>query len=949
MTVPSHFDQRGQSIETETNIVHADNVIIQSTRSASALIVPHQILPPPPDFAGREDEINGLLEQFSQGASITGLRGMGGIGKTALALILADQLKDRFPDGQIFLNMQGTSKSPLKPEDAMAHVIRSYRGADASLPKDLNGLSGLYQTVLSGRKTLMLLDNAASREQVEPLLPPKGCALLVTSRNKFALPSLEERDLDVLPMEDSKKLLLAICERIGDHAEELANLCGCLPLALRNAAYAIKEMPNLTPVGYVERLADFRKRLKLVEASFDLSYQLLPDRLKEIWSLLSVFPADFDLDGAEAVWQMEEALAENVLGELVRWSLVDFLPSAIGGAGRYKLHDLARDFAGSRLDEAALELAKLHHAEHYCMELASANQVFSFGREGIVNGLKVFDRERANILAGQSWAEKSLEINSSSINLCKDFPNSGAFIIDLRLHPDEKIVWLKAGLQASRLSKDSSIEGICLGNLGRAYSELGKTLEAIEYYEQALKIAREIGDRNAEGANLNNLGLANSDSGWTWKAIEYFEQALKIAREVGDRRYEGNRLGNLGLAYCDLGWTWKAIEHQEQALKIACEIGDRRGEANRLSNLGLAYCDLGLTWRAIELQEQALKIAREIGDRRCEGYCLSNLGIVSHDWHWLNSKKINYLEQAVEIAREIGDTRCEGYSLSNLGLYYDELGSARKAVKYQEQSLKIARESGCRRFEGDILSNLGLAYFDLNGASSASNIFNSYPRSPVDTSKAIGYFKQALEIAREVGDRRGEGNRLGNLGLAYSFLGDVCKSKVNFKFVFKKRKIGDESDKNKNHISFENDHSADEAKNAILYYERAMKYFEGALKIAYEIACWRVEGKQVENWQGTHAWNAIECYRNALKTIREIARQRKERKRISRLDLKYSNLSEFQNAIEQCKHALEISCEIGDRRREGFGICNTVICFSRIERINHNALVVKRQIKMWEK
>lgn len=148
--------------------------------------------------------------------------------------------------------MLGTSKSPLKPEDVMAHIIRSYLGVDASLPEQLNGLSGLYRSVLSGKKALILLDNAASREQVESLLPPPFCALLVTSRSKFALSGLAEKDLDVLPLEDARKLLLEIAPRIGDHAEKLAMLCGCLPIALRNAAYALKEKPNLSLEGYLE-------------------------------------------------------------------------------------------------------------------------------------------------------------------------------------------------------------------------------------------------------------------------------------------------------------------------------------------------------------------------------------------------------------------------------------------------------------------------------------------------------------------------------------------------------------------------------------------------------------------------------------------------------------------------------------------------------------------------
>ncbi len=689
MTGPSDFDQKGQSVNTQTNIDYAGQVVIGS---APALPVPQEIPPQPADFTGREDEIKALLEIFGQGATITGLRGLGGVGKTALALVLADRLKNRFPDGQLFLNMQGTSKVPLDPKDAMAHVIRSYLGADASLPEELNGLSGLYQSILSGKNALILLDNAASREQVEPLLPPKGCGLLVTSRNKFALPGLTERDLDVLPLDDAKSLLLEICERIGDHAEELAKLCGCLPIALRNAASTLREKPNLSVANYIKRLGDVMERLELVEASFSLSYDLLTPKLQRLWSILSVFPADFDLAGAAAVWEMEENPSEDVLGELVKWSLVDFSPSATGEGGRYRLHDLARDFAGSRLDEALREAALLRHSEHYRDVLSIADDIYKQGKEGTLKGLALFDQERANILAGQSWAEKNLEGNSSAvIDLCKSYPNVGAYVLDLCLSPHEKIPWLETALEACRKSNDKAAEGANLGNLGLAYFYLGDPRKAIDFYDQALQISREVGDRRSEGNQLGNLGMVYSVRGDPHKAIDFYDQALQISREVGDRRGEGTALSNLGNAYSVLGDPQKAIDFYEQALQISREVGDRRGEGNRVGKLGAAYFGLGKPQKAIEFYDQAIEISREIGDRQGEGYHLGNLG---NAYFGLGKpqKAIEYYDQALKISREIGDRWGEGHHLFNMSVSLRALGQNEKAVSLAKSALEIFEE-----------------------------------------------------------------------------------------------------------------------------------------------------------------------------------------------------------------------------------------------------------------
>lgn len=612
MTDNPSIDQKNQSVETQTNIVHADKVIIRPSGSAATPLVPQQIRRPPLDFKGREDEIRDIIEKFDCGATVIGVRGLGGIGKTALALVLGDRLKDRFPDGQLFLDMQGMSKSPLKPDDAMAHIIRSYRGADATLPVDLNGLAGLYHSVLSGKRAMILLDNAASREQVEPLLPPAGSAVLITSRNKFVLPGLKEMDLDVLPLEDARKLLLEINGRIGEHAGELAELCGCLPLALRNAAYALKEKPNLSVANYIKKLGDARKRLELVDASFSLSYDLLTQELQRLWCLLSVFPADFDLLGAAAVWEMNQESSEGVLGDLMKWSLVDYLSSASGEGGRYRLHDLARDFTDSRLEADARENARQRHAKHYQELLRKANELFRQGGDSLSNGLIQFDADWMNIQIGQKWtkinAAKSFEI----AQICSGFSLAGS-ILNLRLHPRENIDWLRAALAAARQLKNRRAKGAHLCGLGIAYDRLGAARKAIKFYRLALSIAREIKDIDGERDVLNNLGCAYFHLIDFPKSIEYFEQVLAMDRMNHDRREEGADLGNLGSAYYALDHQEeKAIEYYAQSLEISRERGDKQIEGNALFNMCICWDKLGQRTKAIDLARSALKVFEEI-------------------------------------------------------------------------------------------------------------------------------------------------------------------------------------------------------------------------------------------------------------------------------------------------------------------------------------------------
>jgi len=350
-----------------------------------------------------------------------------------------------------------------------------------------------------------------------------------------------------------------------------------------------------------------------VDASFSLSYNLLSPDKQRLWSMLSVFPADFDRAGAAAVWNMEMDEASEVLSMLVRWSLVNFLPSDVLEYGRYHLHDLARLFAFARLpDESRATIAE-RHATYFRDLLAAANRLYLQGGPGIQAGLALFDREEANIMAGHIRSCECLEAGPQAAELCMSYPDAGAYVIDLRLLPKQRISWLEDALKAARKLKNRSAEGVHLGNLGNAHAALGNAKKAIEYYEQALAISREmIGDRRNEGAWLGNLGNAYADLGDAKKAIEYYEQALAIFREIGDRRGEGADLGNLGSAFYRMDDIDKARDYYEEQQKIAQEIGDRNGEANALWGQAICLQKKNDPKRAIKKAENALSIFEQI-------------------------------------------------------------------------------------------------------------------------------------------------------------------------------------------------------------------------------------------------------------------------------------------------------------------------------------------------
>ena len=576
----------------------------------------HQLRPPVGDFVGRELEIDTLINALRR-ESCACITGMGGIGKTELALLIAERLRDDYPDAQFFINLQGTDAKPCSPQEAMAICIRAFLGPDAKLSEEPEQLSHLYRSQLSGKRVLLLLDNAADSAQVRPLIPPTGCAVMVTSRQSVTLPGMTPLTLYPLIEEEARQLLLEIAPRAEPAAEQICKLCGYLPLALRAAGSLLRITAALEPVDYAMQLQDERSRLERigtegveigVAASFNLSYARLGSEGARVFRLLSVFPATFDAAAEEVVCADRGHVQLNVLR---RRSLVLYDEST----KRYRLHDLARLFADAKLSAKERAVGQKRFATHYKDVLDAADDLYLEGGDSLFRGLALFDLEWGNIQAGHAWVVAQTDAADADVAWLRvSYPDAGLYVLDLRQHLRERIRWLEIALAEFRQMQHRKGEGAALGNLALAYANLGETRRAIQLHQQQLEIVREIGDRRAEGIALGNLGIAMLDLGESHLAIWFYKRCLAITREVGDRRGEGYARGNLGLAYAELGETRRALKFYKQALLIYREIDDRRSEGKNLWNMSLALDQLGERAQAIQYAQQALTIFEQIED-----------------------------------------------------------------------------------------------------------------------------------------------------------------------------------------------------------------------------------------------------------------------------------------------------------------------------------------------
>ncbi|MEP6878979.1 MAG: tetratricopeptide repeat protein [Nitrosospira sp.] len=704
---------------------------------------------PPAHFTGHEDDLARFAQLLTSGqdVAITALHGMGGIGKTSLALKLAGQLHPHFPGGVLWWSL-GPHPDVVTALDVWVRHANPHANLSA-FPTVEARVEVIRPMLAKLDKLCVFIDDVwdiGSFNILKSAVPP-DCPILITTRDGDLAKSLRCRveRIDALKDDEAIEVLVKLLGSLDGEesaALDIVHLTGGLPLALELIA-GIADSPSDLPTivkqlrtkPMLEVLERGDTREQSIEVCFTMSYERLDEDLRRRFRALGVFAlAPFDRDAIAAVWDDEDAdTVGKAIQLLVRRSLLTrAMPSQTVAAQ----NDASTRSPGDA-SKTAVEYNQHALLRDYAVKLLSA-PLASFV-DVVSGGTSVGDKDFAPRHAAyyrrfaeeQNW--RAIERTFDQIEWgwrWVQTHESGQIIgylfavqrfLDMRGRNLELLDWLDIALTQTYSAPDRKNEAVILNGLGLVYDALGRKDQALDFHRKTLAIRREVGDRSGEGATLNNLGLVYNTLGQKDQALDFHRQALAISREVSDRLGEGATLNNLGRVYDDLGQKDQAINFYQQALAISCEVANRSGEGTTLNNLGGVYDDLGQKGKALDFYRQALAILREVGNRSGEGATLNNLGRL-YDNLGQKDKALDLYEQALALRREVGDRFGEGVTLSNLGLMYHALDQKDKALGFYQQSLAIRREVSDRYGEGVALLNISDLFEGMDRLEEAESV-----------------------------------------------------------------------------------------------------------------------------------------------------------------------------------------------------------------------------------
>jgi tetratricopeptide (TPR) repeat protein len=692
--------------------------------------VPRQLPAAVSCFTGRLAELATLTEFLdvdgrSPAVVISAIGGTAGVGKTALAVTWAHQVADRFPGGQLYVNLHGYDPAqPVPATDALAGFLHALGVPGQDIPPEEGDRAARYRSLLADRRVLILLDNAGSAEQVRPLLPgTPTCVTVVTSRN--SLPGLVARDgalrldLDVLPPREAIGLLHALiggrADAEPDAAAALAAQCCRLPLALRVAAELATAHPRASLADLAGELADQQRRLDLLDAGadprtavravFSWSYQHLGSDAARAFRLLSLHPGPgLDTYAAAALTHTTPGHAARLLDVLTRAYLLQ--PAT---PHRYAMHDLLRAYAREQAaardthDSCRLALARLFDyylagaamAMDLCFPAETHLRPRTDPEDKLIPSLPDeraariwLNTERANLVqavvhaADNGWPRHATALASTLFRY---------LIVGGHL-PEADTIYRHA-LHAAKGCEDLAGEAASLTALGIIAMVKGQFHDAIERYLAALDRYCQCGDRAGQGRVLHNLGLTEQRRHDHQSAVSYLLKAITAFERAQDRFSAAVSLSTLSGVEVKLGSLDQASAHLQRALQVFRDENAHDREAEALLWAGDLSLRRGQLAQAAACHEQSLAIHRRYDNPCGIAEELRNLGEVKRR-QGEHQQAISCLRQAVELYRRSHDQYGQTLTLRTLARALHEIGQPAPARAELEAALQLATDTG---------------------------------------------------------------------------------------------------------------------------------------------------------------------------------------------------------------------------------------------------------------
>ncbi|SCL58233.1 AfsR/SARP family transcriptional regulator [Micromonospora peucetia] len=653
--------------------------------------VPAQLPASPHAFTGRTAELDGLCGLLDAAARagtamVAVVSGIAGVGKTALAVHFARLVVDRFPDGQLHVDLRGfyPTGPPVDPGEAVRGFLAAFGVPAQQLPEGLAAQSALLRTLLAERRVLLVLDNARDSTHVRPLLPGgPGCLTLITSRSRLTgLVTTEGAHpitLDPLPLGDAHRMLirrLGAARLTADPAAvtTITARSAGLPLALAIVASRMVSHPHFSLRAIAEELELAHGGLEGftgmdaetdVRSVFSWSYRALSGPAARLFRLLSMHPGpDLGAVAAASLAGVPPSRVRPLLAELAYAHMVtEHTP------GRYAMHDLLRAYAVERTDieEDSAERPAVTHRmfDHYLGSAHLADLRLHPHRDPIrlpaaVLGVTVAvigDRE-----AARAWFSQEYPV---LLNLLRRAGSDGHDVhawqlgwamttfLDRRGHWHDQAIVQQLALEAANRVRDRDGQARAHRNISIAHLRRGLHGEARDHLWHAVRLYRGLGDQVGQARTLLNLGTVAEHRSQPRLALRYAEQALRLFRAAGHRSGQANALNNAGWYHSQLGNHELALHHCQRALALHQEAGNRYWQAHTWDSLGCAYHHLGRYSEATECYRQALSLWREAGERYYESATLTHLG----DTHLAEGERSaarGVWREALDIVVELG-------------------------------------------------------------------------------------------------------------------------------------------------------------------------------------------------------------------------------------------------------------------------------------------------------